>query len=373
MIEEESTSKALSERPQFSIRMQIYISMALSIIVILSIAIIHFLIMQTLDTSHIDGWVKLLWRVHSILLIMLFIVILFNTYLLNRRILAPINRFVHYTHRIATGDYSMIVPARPYRDEFSELAMAINMMIKELEFRQKILIQSHKLQAMGSLIAGVAHELNNPINNIMLTSSMLKEDFGTLSDAEHLEMIEDIINETDRSKRIIFNLLDFARDREKKVEPLDMGNIVKETLKLAANQISLKGLNIDLSVIPDLPTVLCDRHQMIQVFLNVLINALDATPKGGGIKIDVGTSNTAKFLTVKITDSGPGIPEHVIPSIFDPFFTTKSKQGGTGLGLSVCQGILSKLNGDISAYSDQDIGTTFTVALPLTKNDSVET
>jgi two-component system, NtrC family, sensor kinase len=372
MIEEEYTRKALIERPLFSIRMQIYISMVLSIIVILSIAIIHFITLRTLDISLIDGSVILLWRIHSLLLIILFLIILFNTYLFSRRVLAPINRFVLYTQRIAVGDYSMIKPARPYRDEFCELAIAINMMIKELEFRQEILIQSHKLQAIGSLIAGVAHELNNPINNIMLTSSMLKEDYGTLSDAENLDMIEDIIDETDRSKRIITNLLDFARDRETKIEPLLMGNVVKETLKLAANQISLKGVKINLSVIHGLPVVQSDRHQMIQVFLNVLINALDATPKGGSIRIEVGTSNTSKFLTVKFTDSGTGIPENVIPSIFDPFFTTKSKEGGTGLGLSVCQGILSKLNGDISAYSNENVGTTFTVALPLTQDEKVE-
>ncbi|MEW6235074.1 MAG: ATP-binding protein [Candidatus Omnitrophota bacterium] len=303
-------------------------------------------------------------NIHAYSLFSLLLIILFFTFLLTRRILARINRFVKYTQRIALGNYTLIIPARSYRDEFSDLAVAINRMIMELKLRQDILVQSHKLKAIGALTAGVAHELNNPLNNIMLTAHMFKEDYPNLSDEERQEMMEDVIHESERAKKIVSNLLDFARESHTVMAPLDIGGVIRETLDLAANQINLKGAHIDLRIESHLPVVNGDKQQLIQVFLNVIFNALDVTPKGGRIVVDVGPTKTAKFLTVKVTDFGPGIPDHVIPSIFDPFFTTKSKQGGTGLGLSVSQGIVAKHGGEISAYSEPNAGTTFTVALP---------
>jgi len=303
-------------------------------------------------------------NIHAYSIFSLLLIILFFTFMLTRRILARINRFVNYTQRIALGDYTFIIPARSYRDEFSDLAVAINRMIMELKLRQDILVQSHKLKAMGTLTAGVAHELNNPLNNIMLTAHMFKEDYPNLSGEERMDMMEDVIHESERAKKIVSNLLDFARESQTVMAPLDIGGVIRETLDLAANQINLKGAHIDLRIESHLPFVNGDKQQLIQVFLNVIFNALDVTPKGGRIAIDVGTTKTAKFLTVKVTDFGPGIPDRVIPSIFDPFFTTKSKQGGTGLGLSVSQGIVSKHGGEISAYSNPPAGTTFTVALP---------
>ena len=275
------------------------------------------------EENALNRLIHLSGRVHLYSLFILFLIILFFTFLLARRILARINRFVKYTQRIATGDYTLIIPARSYRDEFSDLAAAINQMILELELRQDVLVQSHKLKAMGTLTAGIAHELNNPLNNISLTAYMMKEDFDTLPNPERLEMIDDVIHETERSKRIVKHLLDFARESEISLEPLDIREVIQETLDLTANQANLKRVHIDFKMVPNLPLVNGDQQQLCQVFLNVFLNALDVTSKGGRIGVEVGLSKTAKFVTVKVTDSGPGIPDHVIPSIFDPFFTTK--------------------------------------------------
>ncbi len=316
------------------------------------------------EKSTLDKMILKSRRVHIYSFVFLFLLFVFNTLVLGRRVLRPLRRFLAYADRIAKGDYSPIMPARPYRDEFSTLAIAINYMVRELERRQDILVQSHKLRAVGTLTAGIAHELNNPINNISLTSHMLKEDYQELSDGERLEMIDDLLHEVERSKKIVRNLLDFARESESNMEPLDVGAVMNATLALAGNQIALAGIKVDAQVMPHLPRVHGDRQQLEQVFLNLLLNAIDVTPLNGRLQVLVIPADDPHFVTVKVTDYGPGIPDHILPSIFDPFFTTKSK--GTGLGLSICQGIVAKHGGSISVNTKANEGTTFTVRLPVT-------
>jgi len=304
-------------------------------------------------------------RVHILSFMFLLIYILFMVYFLGLRILKPINRFLKYTQRIAEGDFSPIGPARRYRDEFSMLAIAINRMITELDRRQNILIESHKLRAIGTLTAGVAHELNNPINNITITAHMLLEGLDELPAVEKQDMVNDIVAEAARSKRIVRNLLDFARESESTIQTIDIGEVLTETLRLAANQITVKGIQVDTQIMPGLPRIYADKQQLTQVFLNLIINALDVTEKNGNLQILVLPSSDPNFVEVKVTDFGPGIPEHILPSIFDPFFTTKSKRGGTGLGLSVSQGIIAKFGGKLEVATQVGKGTTFTVSLPV--------
>lgn len=304
-------------------------------------------------------------RVPIFFLIFLFLLMIYLAHLLSRQILAPLNKILKYTQRIAKGDYTPEVPSRPYRDEFSDLLSAIDRMLEELAHRQEILIQSHKLRAVGTLTAGVAHELNNPINNITLTAHMLLEEYQEISDEERKEMILDLINQADRSRSIVRNLLDFARESESKIESLDLGALIQETIKLAGNQIKLAGVHLDVSILPNLPRIHGDHQQLSQVFLNILLNALDVIPKGGRIQVSVAHEDP-NFVAAKITDNGPGIPEHILPNIFDPFFTTKTKGKGTGLGLSVSQGIIARHGGQIRVSSKEGVGTTFTIILPVT-------
>ena len=305
-------------------------------------------------------------NIHIYSLIVLLIFIVFNAYFLGSRILGNIGRFTVYASRIASGDFTPITPTRAFRDEFTDLAIAINHMIQELESREAVLIQSHKMRAVGTLTAGVAHELNNPLNNITLTAHMLLEDYDVLSDEEREDMVKDVVNEAKRSKDIISNLLDFARESGSQLEPLDLKQLLNDTINLAANQIKLSGIRIEFQATDNLPRVHGDSQQLRQVFLNLIMNAIDASAKGDKIQVLVLPADDPKYVAVKVIDFGAGIPDHILGSIFDPFFTTKGKGKGTGLGLSVSQGIVAKHGGRIRVSSREGHGSTFTVTLPVT-------
>ncbi|NIO27689.1 MAG: HAMP domain-containing protein [Candidatus Latescibacteria bacterium] len=285
---------------------------------------------------------------------------------LARYILKALNRFIGYTDRIASGDFTPITPKRRYRDEFSLLALNINRMVRELDQQHRILMESHKLRAMGNLVSGVAHELNNPMNNILLTASLLEEEYDSLEDSEKQEMLQDLVAQVERTKKIVRNLLDFARHSETKFEPLDMKTILEKTVELVANQIRMKKVRLIMDVPDVLPAVHGDSHLLGQVFMNLIINALDVLPEKGEIRISTNTNRRDGFVGVDVTDNGPGMPGHVLSQIFDPFFTTKPKAKGTGLGLSVSRGIVRKLGGYLLVKSELGVGSTFTVLLPVT-------
>ena len=318
------------------------------------------------EKDSMDKMIIVFRLVHIYAILFLLFFIFFIIHLLGSRVLRPINRFSEYTRHIAKGKYTAIMPLRRYRDEFTDLSLSINQMIKEMDRQQEVLAQSHKLRAVGTLTAGIAHELNNPVNNITLTAHMLLEEYHDLSDEERQDMINDVMKEADRARNIVRNLLDFARESESIMEPIGLGDVISETLKLSGNQIKLAGVTVELTVAPNLPRIHGDRHQLEQVFLNLLINALYVTPKGGKISIDVAHAEESSFIAVKVTDYGTGIPDHVLHHILDPFFTTKAKGKGTGLGLSVSQGIIAKHGGNISVKTSQGKGASFIVKLPIT-------
>ncbi len=207
-----------------------------------------------------------------------------------------------YTERIAAGDFTPITPARRYRDEFSKLALNINRMVSELDRHHRILVESHKQRAVGNLVAGVAHELNNPMNNIMLTASLMLEDYDELADEERLEMLADLVSQVERSKAIVANLLDFARQSETRSEPLDIRQIVDETVQLVGNRIRMKKVRIETELPEDLPVVHGDRQMLRQVFVNLILNALDVLPEKGEISIGKSAIQREGFLAVDVWD-----------------------------------------------------------------------
>jgi len=306
-------------------------------------------------------------RIALVFLVVLLVLIVLLAVFVARQMLAPLHRIVVATRSIADGSPTPITPKRKYRDEFSELAMAVNYMLYQLVQRQQLLVQTHKLKAIGTLTAGVAHELNNPINNIMLTASRLEEDFKDLSGAEKLDMARDLVSESERARTIVRNLLDFARESETGVQPLEIRKIVTDTILLASNQAKLAGVKIQTELGQALPTVHGDPGQLTQVFLNLVLNAIDAMPAGGTLTISVGQTSDGESVEIRFTDTGIGIPEQHLGSVFDPFFTSKKKAKGTGLGLSVSLGIVKQQGGDIQVQSRVGKGTTFTVSLPTAK------
>jgi two-component system NtrC family sensor kinase len=323
--------------------------------------------LATQERRSVEAMLMAAQRIAVVFLGVLLLLILLLAVFIARQMLAPLNRIMLATRRIAEGDLTPITPRRKYHDEFSELATAVNYMLHELVRRQQLLVQSHKLKAIGTLTAGVAHELNNPINNLMLTAASLEEDYAELDDAQRMEMVTDLVGESERARDIVRNLLDFARESEVELAPLDVEQTIGETLQLAANHVKLAGVKVQGEVEENVPAVYGDRHQLTQVFLNLVLNALDAMAGGGTLTISVEKSDDRNFVNVAFADTGVGIPETALDRIFDPFFSTKKQAKGTGLGLSVSLGIIKQLGGDIRVESEVGKGTVFTVSLPASQ------
>jgi len=304
-------------------------------------------------------------RVQIFLMVVLLLFSIFIASHIYRHIILRLTRLLEATRRFASGDLSPMTPQRKYKDEFSHLVIAMNHMMYELEKRQDLLLESQKLRAIGNLTAGVAHELNNPLNNIILTSEVLKQGYRDLTDEELEDIANDLVTQGERAQRVVKNLLDFARESETKTEYFQIEQLVDETLQLARNQIKISRIELIEEIEENLPPIYGDRELLKQVLLNLFINAIDAMPKGGVLSVKVSEEKRTGFLSIQVSDTGHGIPSHILGSIFSPFFTTKATGKGTGLGLAVSRGIIEKHGGDIEVESKVNEGAKFTVHLPI--------
>ncbi len=284
---------------------------------------------------------------------------------LARLLVRPMDQMQVAMAKIAHGDYTPI-PETSSSEEFHTLFVALNRMIRELEEHQEQLLQSRKIAAIGTLTSGIAHELNNPINNIVLTAETLREDFGGMDQEESMGLIQDIITQAERASEIVKGLLDFSRSERPEYEPLSIVGVIDDTLKLVRNQIMLSGIQVEKDIPPELPVVSGDRKSLQQVFLNLFINAIQAMPGGGSLRIDV-QAGDGNVLKIDVGDTGVGIDPNSLPHVFDPFYTTKEVGRGTGLGLSVTYGIIEKHGGHIEAHSQKGEGTVFSITLPAAK------
>jgi len=230
---------------------------------------------------------------------------------------------------------------------------------------QEHLIQSEKLSAIGQLIAGVAHELNNPLASVLGFADYLVESGDV---PEHLaEPLRVIQQEAQRAAAIVKNLLTFARRQERDRRRLAIGTVLERTIALLRNQMLGLHVEVELSVDPDLPEIDGNFNQLQQVFLNLANNAAQAiasTGRPGGGRVAVHARRWLDGVAVEVTDDGPGIPEALHQRVFEPFFTTKPEGEGTGLGLSICMGIVKEHGGRITLQSAPGHGATFTVELP---------
>ena len=314
---------------------------------------------------------RMLW-VPLVGLMVLLGMVFAGSFILAHRFMQRIDRLIDCTQRIAKGDFTPVLPNSKYRDEFTNVNIAINQMLDELDTYCAAMMESHQLTAIGTLTAGVAHELNNPLNNIMLTAHTLMEEYKDLPETERIEMMDDLIQETERAQNIVRNLQDFARESESASEQLNVADLIQETEKLAVNQAKVSGVTLDVYVQPHLPVIHGDRQQWKQVFLSLILNALDAVEKDGKVSVRVEKAKTLGFLNVHVEDNGRGIPAHLLPYVFNPFYTTKSPGKGTGMGLSVSKGIVTRHGGRIDVKSQEGVYTCFTVTIPTTTIDSAE-
>ncbi|MGB9894130.1 MAG: sensor histidine kinase, partial [Candidatus Saccharicenans sp.] len=223
---------------------------------------------------------------------------------------------------------------------------------------QQQLLTSEKLASIGLLSAGVAHEINTPLTGISSYVQMLQK---KLTDAHYAQILEKIEAQTERVNRIIKNLLNFARNpTDESYHRVDLKDSLEEIISLI--EYRLKSLNIQLEMKLNPVIIYAQRERLQQVFINIILNALDAMPGGGRLTIE--TSQKENLALVRISDTGTGIkPEH-LPRIFDPFFTTKGIGKGTGLGLSISFAIIKEHEGQILVDSAVGKGTTFTIILP---------
>ena len=233
--------------------------------------------------------------------------------------------------------------------------------ISQLKGLEREMRENERLAAVGRMAAGVAHEVRNPLSSIKGLALLLKGKFEEKSsDSEAAGLL---IEQVERMNRTVSELLSFARPAPLKLQKISLKSLLENTLRLIETDISSNVINTGLEVVPDLLDVAADRDRLNQVFINLLLNAVQAMGQGGELRITAKNTDDLKAVVIKIRDNGCGIPQENIAQLFYPYFTTKS--GGTGIGLAISQKIISDHNGTIRIESIEDEGTVVTVELPV--------
>jgi len=286
--------------------------------------------------------------------------------LLIRWIIGPLDAIREAAAKVGRGELTTIPIEGKISEsvEGEELVNTLNRMLDTLATKQNQLLQSAKLAVIGRVTAGIAHEINNPLNNISLTAEVLLEDLPNLACAERLDMVRDVLVQADRAREVVRHLLDFSRSRKPAGwEPVDLVKLASNALALLKNQLRINHLNATTEF-PDQPVLVSGNgNQLEQVVVNIILNAIQASPQGGTIMISAGDDAIKKEAWIRVDDNGPGIPEATRQQLFEPFFTTKSD--GTGLGLSVSYAIIREHNGEIAVHNRLEGGASFRIVLPL--------
>jgi two-component system NtrC family sensor kinase len=330
------------------------------------------------------------YRNRIILLTVLLIILLgasltfFTLHLVNR----PVNELLRHTTRLAQGQLDCEMTPTS-NDELGELMRAFQLMTnnlrqarndleewgrtleekvqersEQLQRMQMQLVHTEKLASLGELVAGIAHEINNPLSGILIFSSLISKDKRL--DPALQKDVETISSEAKRCAGIVKGLLEFAREYQPRMIVCDINQVVLDSLRLVECQSVFQNISIQRQLGSSLPEIMADHNQLKQVFINIFINAGQAMQdmKQGELKIvTTQDTETTDGVVVSISDSGLGVAEEQLGKLFDPFFTTKGT-GGTGLGLSVSYGIIQAHGGTIKAESIPGSGTTFIVRLP---------
>ena len=305
----------------------------------------------------------------------------------------PVRQLTEGTRHVAEGelDYSLPVGSG---DELGSLAASFNRMTEQLKKAQEEnqewtrtlearvqektgelerayhrLVQSEKMASLGKLAAVVAHEINNPLAGILTYSKLISRlvDKGLENEERRKEVkndLQEIEGESRRCGTIVKNLLTFARQAPLNPQKNDLAGVVERCLLLVGHQCDLQQVDVESHLDPKMPSIYCDAGQIQQVLLALLMNAVEAMPHGGRLRVETAYNPEHREARIMVSDDGMGIPEDVLPHIFEPFFTTKAEGKGVGLGLAIAFGIVQQHGGNIEVSSTPQKGTTFTVTLP---------
>ncbi len=360
-----SLQTALKQFRLFPITYKVALSIA-------SVAILSFVLFQVpiawwafRNGMDYEAWRRyLVFSVISALIPNLLLVLL-----VLRTISRPLQRITLAAVEVAKGGYGTEVDLRKSNDEIGLLADSFNEMsrkmaadIDELQRLNAHLIRTEKLAAMGTLAAGVAHEVNNPLASISSLIQMMQARSDLPDDAgDKLRLISAQIK---RITQVTNDMTNFARTRPAARSVIDVNKIVETSLRLASFDSTFQNLVIHTDLSDGLTKIVADADQLQQVVLNLLLNARDAMPGGGTVTI--ATVHIGAEIVISIADSGGGIDDDTAGHIFDPFFTTKPTGKGTGLGLAVCYGIVTAHGGRIELAENEPTGTIFNVILPVT-------
>jgi signal transduction histidine kinase len=282
----------------------------------------------------------------------------------------PIEMLTEAARRIGGGDLSGGFTL-DRNDELGVLARSLDDMKTQLKSSCELLMRSEKMALMGQVVAGFAHELNNPLTIVIGNVQMMQLRDHSEKNREALARVKD---GAERASKIVRNLLTYARQERPERKPADVNAILRKTLDLRTYELKINNIELRTELDADLPKTMADPHQLQQVFLNLIVNAehamIDAHGKG---TLTLKSALVANRIRITISDNGPGIPKERLHRIFEPFFTTKPVGKGTGLGLSICQGIVLEHGGKIEVDSALGFGTSFVVELPIQAKPAQET
>ncbi len=275
-----------------------------------------------------------------------------------RMFIRPLRILEGQMKSIADGEFSFI-PVVSRDRELMSLSKAFNTMLVELELRQMHLVQTEKLASLGTLLFGVAHELNNPLSNISTSCQILKEEIDVADIGYKKDLLSQIESETDRAKDILHSLLDYSRTGEKKT--INLKRTINEAIRFIGGEVPAK-IEMVLNI-PEGLELFADKQQLQQVFLNLIKNAMEAIEGEG--KISLSAKKVKDTVEIKVSDTGKGMEPEILSKIFDPFFTTKIAKKGYGLGLFVVHNIIGEHGGTIDVESSLGHGTTFLIKLTV--------
>jgi len=296
---------------------------------------------------------------------------------LSRRVAQPLRQMEDSVNAVSSGTRDKLT-LHSHDREIVSIVNAFNHLLKELELRQKHLLRSEKLTSLGTMLSGIAHELNNPLSNIWTSCQLLLEELGEADIDAQRELLLRIDEQGERARNIVRSLLDFARDTPFRKEPQPLRELVEQTVRFIKGEVPTEvAIVID---IPDDIVLPADRQRLQQALLNLVRNGIEAVGKDGQVAISARRvpagdadpefdEDIGKTIEIAVRDTGAGIAPAVLPRIFDPFFTTKDVGKGMGLGLFIVHQIVEEHGGTIAASSEPGRGTTFRLRLPCADGD----